>query len=1476
MKKHKYDTLPAAFESGNTAKTGVALSPADQAYSFIDAAMSLPKEVFTDDRALAYTYTLNGAKTTTKLATGDLYDKALQTTIKNSYLKFEELVTTKLADDPSTGQALAKNMLDIMKQGRTAGMADDAIRARMGDYLFNLQKVEGIGDNAPTLTDGTLFYMNKKAGLRSDNAGPFQGYKAGNYDVPMRVVGGDPGKLSVAVLGFDKDIATVRDAWHAGHDLALRSDGTWSVNPASKLIRPTTESSTRQVFLNTLSGETKDTVIPTIADIATKEVPLSVTPAGVTSGSRSFKFSVEVPVSAEADSVEQTARHLWASQLQKIDGTISADDFSVLDRMSAAKTVVADRTEITIPGVQGMTNWRDLGNFDDWVFQNKLSSLQNKLKGGEKDITGLALELNTTPQWIQDAISSQFNAKLSKVTTGAPDLTSGWQRELSSYGAKENVLLSYRKEKALMMDDFGNTFQRDGVIPMADNSGNVIFADAEAHRGFITGQQAYAYRTKLAVDNLNTAFASVLGPYATRFIPFTAEELSGLADRTGSGATLVGASNANYGDKLKLWGQETGKQVHLTAQEVSNTNLTRLQPLLQQIKQDPTAAAELTAIRTKLLRSSEKFTLLGTDYGLDGSYLIDKQLLKGGSAETLAAIKDAMLSNNGGKELQAFKVQSQLVSDFLNEHMAINADIVGKKKVLYAAQGIASNLQEDTLYVPAIDTRKVPFFAFVRPTEGKIFGTSEVSMVTARSEAELLQLTSQIDPKQFDIIFKKDTERFFKARGDYDYSRALNESSTNSALKREGKLGDFLPSFNTEDTIEDFVNYHQRQATQLVRDSVSTKYAQTIAELSRLSEQYTSAATSKFESTSKLFQRTVADPYDDYIKSALDISKRSEFTLLHQTNEFLDALGTRAYRASEDAFKKAAAGTIDWQQANDVLTKYGLGAPFKDADAFQLANTAADRNLLKTALQKANMILSTGLLRFDFANSLINMISTPIMLGSELSSIRRSIADSPELVGKLAELTSLKVPGQDISIPSTIKLIFNAGANYWKAGWQQLLARYETNGDIKNLLSIHHEMVDDLSLVPKLIPSKYAESVDKWTNRIATATGNNFAEQFTRFVSADVMRQLTDPIVQASKMSVQEQNAFISIFVNRVQGNYIASQRPILFQGTLGSAVGLFQTYQFNMLQQLFRHIENRDAKTVAIMGALQTSVFGLNGLPMFEAINTNIIGNASINDGHRDMYSLATQAAGKELGDWMMYGTASALPIFGKQGPALYTRGDVNPRHPTIIPVTPMDIPAVDATSRFVGNLWNTGKKIAGGVDVSTAMLEGLEHNSISRPLAGLAQVLQGYSTTSKGSLIAANIAANNDLFSIGNASRLAGAKPLDESVAMNEKFRNESYKVADKERLMNLGEVVKAQIRGGRAPSDEQMLDFMGRYAASGGRVENFGKALQGWTKDANESVVNQVSGQMRSAYGQRMIEVMGGEKLNDFTTAPTQSPP
>jgi hypothetical protein len=106
--------------------------------------------------------------------------------------------------------------------------------------------------------------------------------------------------------------------------------------------------------------------------------------------------------------------------------------------------------------------------------------------------------------------------------------------------------------------------------------------------------------------------------------------------------------------------------------------------------------------------------------------------------------------------------------------------------------------------------------------------------------------------------------------------------------------------------------------------------------------------------------------------------------------------------------------------------------------------------------------------------------------------------------------------------------------------------------------------------------------------------------------------------------------------------------------------------------------VDAKDKKTLAVFAGMQASMFGLNGLPFFDATNTYLLGQWLYNNPeHKDMYSVLP-TYNKELGDWLLYGTASAFPLFTGSFPALYSRGDINPRHITILPTNIVDVPAV------------------------------------------------------------------------------------------------------------------------------------------------------------------------------------------------------
>ena len=362
-----------------------------------------------------------------------------------------------------------------------------------------------------------------------------------------------------------------------------------------------------------------------------------------------------------------------------------------------------------------------------------------------------------------------------------------------------------------------------------------------------------------------------------------------------------------------------------------------------------------------------------------------------------------------------------------------------------------------------------------------------------------------------------------------------------------------------------------------------------------------------------------------------------------------------------------------------------------------------------------------------------------------------------------------------------------------------------------------------------------------------------------RFVSANIAHQLTELAVKNGVMDAKQALAYINTFVNRTNGNYLASQRPLIFSGPLGKAMGLFQTYQFNMLSHIFRHLGSGNKKQLAMLMGLQSTVYGLNGLPAFNAINQHIVGNASGNISHKDIISTAFDITGHDAGQWLMYGVASNFLLHPDLKTNLYTRGDINPRQVTVVPVNPQDVPIVGATYNLFKDLFNVGQKIGQGAPIGEALLQGIEHAQLSRPLAGLATVLEGHSTTMKGDII-----AQNDLMSLTSVARLLGARPLDEAIARDAYYRVQSYEGEMYSKISKLGESIRNKITSGADVSQDDVESFLQQYVHIGGNQKNFQKFWQHQIKQSSSDKITQLMRHTSTPFSNYMQVLMGGSRM------------
>lgn len=965
-----------------------------------------------------------------------------------------------------------------------------------------------------------------------------------------------------------------------------------------------------------------------------------------------------------------------------------------------------------------------------------------------------------------------------------------------------------------------------------------------------------------------TVFAKISGPLNSLF-PNITDKMMGTAFRTGSGPGLFSFENSNYGTIGSTFAF-IGSLTRNMKQEFRKQTSDALESALVKMGQVPEAAIELETLNQKVTRHPGQFVLRQTTVGEWA--LIDRAAITEtvDGKKVIQEIADFELLEEG---VNSFTVRNDVTVEALKAHIGVTGSRTVSMREIRAQQGLPDYKDPDTYRPLRPDLKQYPHFAFVK--NDKITGAGHITMIHAATEKELEALADRV-PAQYRVIFKGQAEEFRKATGEYDFSRTLNENYINADLAKEGVFSNFFPRSDPAKIVNDMLQQHLRESDTLVTEAVRLRYEAPFQYLEKFGKQYSKAATSRFASRADLVEQSADNPFFNYIKTALDISKINEHPLVYGFNKLLDDAVSKAESARQNVFARVTSPS-QLDEVNALLDKYGTKPAYYNADMQALVNHTAPRGVLTKFVRQANSLLSLFTLGLDPLNALNNAIGSNILRQTELKHLYQAIqAGDAGLAGELSALAKIKLPGTGDEILAPTKLTGAAIRNFWKDDGT-LMARYKGMGLIKDRAEQLKMLADDFTLkgtetVSELERrtatafSRAKELAGDWADKGEKATGNKLSEEFNRFISANVMDQLTSLAVKRGLMDEKTALAYINTFVNRVEGNIVASQRPLIFQGPIGQAVSLFQSYQFNLLQQLFRYVAEGSKKDLAVLGGLQSTLYGLQSLPAFQFINVHLIGQLSGNTEHRDTYDAVYGITGKVAGDFILYGLPSNM-LFGwgeGGGTNIYSRGDINPRQLTILPTTLQEIPIVQGWGKFLANLYDTTKKIAGGADMWETFLQGMEHNGISRPLAGLAQTLQAagnegvaYSTSSKGSIL-----YQNDLLSLATVSRLAGGRPLNEAIVNDAMFRVKKYEAARRESMLSLGERVKSTLIQGNEPSEDQVAAFAQKYAELGGKQAGFNKWMMDLYKSANTSQAEQLQGSLSNPFAYKVQLLMGGE--------------
>jgi len=1188
---------------------------------------------------------------------------------------------------------------------------------------------------------------------------------------------------------------------------------------------------------------------------------------GVTKAIKSYNFSATKPWNILAESVNHTeteARTIWIQKLKELPATdkliVDKNDIPLLERLYQDKistVVLTDGT--TINGSSDLLKHiTETKNRVAWILKTS-DELSVTKKTIPRSTTEIAKFVNVRTSYLEGAVDTknpaadlfamQSASVQATILAKTKELTYNPEAIIDTLTQPRYAKISYDAEK----------ISAQGVSSVSDRLIDGVTYIKQLH----------------AINQVTSdiVFSNYVRDKLPLFVTEVPERLLALANRFGAGAKGLAAASASYdslGATMEYIGKGTATLKRAAIQTVDDT----FSGHFYKFSNDSRLGLELSTLRQQMLSTPEKYILRESETG--GWEVIARKLAEWEEtgAEGTEPIVDAAV--------KSIITVSDDMAAFLKDWVAHNDIMLNHKGALLNAKGKQIRDLTGNIYFPQPNPKDYKHFAMI--IDPTVSGTGHKSLITGATEEAVQQQAKKVAQNypELKILFKKELEENKLAIGSYDFNQSIHENYIDIAKQRSG-VAPFFPNMNASDLTAQLREWRTSVDVNLTRDMVALKYERAFTELQRMGKQTTLESTSQFNIASirKYAENTILDPYNNYVKTALDISKSSEYKLWQGANDLAEnAIG--GLMARIHGLWDKVATPKDLETVNTALKEAGINTQFEDAMTLAYAGHSAPKPYLSNFIRGANSVLSTLMLRADPGNAMNNGIGSIVLTGAETKDLLAKIATGDvTTVGRLAEIAKVKLPGTGDSYYSTTKLIAGAYKDWWKAiggGESEIALKtfYKEQGWSTNLYEQFKNIADTMSLegneTAEQLHSKLLAGLKNTGDFLSKYSGNNFAEEMNRFVSSNIAQKISQVGVDAKILTLDDQKVFINSFVNRTQGNYLASQRPIAFQGPIGQAIGLFQTYQFNMMQHIFRRVAEGNNKNLAILMGLQGTIYGINGLPAVNAINDHLIGNAAGNVGHRDLFSTVGDVTGKDTADWLMYGFASNFLLHPDLKMNLYSRGDINPRQVTVIPTQLQDIPIISASATLFTALKNSTERIAKGGDVYSNILQGFEHAGVNRPLAGLATVLEGagtgksYSTTVQGQLV-----MSTDILSLANLSRIVGAKPLDEAIARDAMYRVKVY-AADRQKQINtIGAAIKSKILAGDTPTTEELNNFLQEYVKAGGSQNNFNKFIGRIAVTAKTSQVNKIAQNLNNPFSQYMQRVMGGYELEDMTNAP-----
>jgi len=710
-------------------------------------------------------------------------------------------------------------------------------------------------------------------------------------------------------------------------------------------------------------------------------------------------------------------------------------------------------------------------------------------------------------------------------------------------------------------------------------------------------------------------------------------------------------------------------------------------------------------------------------------------------------------------------------------------------------------------------------------------------MIMANTPDELLQAVQDFKKslgenlKSFDVV-TKDQQHYYNTlagrhdpmyMGIADASKKHGGASASASVDTSSKM--------LADLIQGYDSYIDKGIEDLIKLQLSP-VAEHLENLSILSQ----VGHGGKESLGKMIaaKNAPADP-GEVIKNILlgksNLDQHAGWVKFQNGFQVIADNGLRTISGLVSPFlKKSSRTTEEWVNLSKEMEKQGIVNPFQTTEKFINSNKLSEdryfsnveagartfvdqAGITREALSPrlialSNSIAATTMLRVaDLAQPLVNMLSLPILtsgaVGRNLEKAFMGASLDPNVKFNVA---SAMMDGVRLSNHPTLGehyLNLGIAEHIFKSDWR------DVNGIIKQVRSLDPsfsskaEDIMDSHLVTML--SKPAD----WSE--------GFVRKQTFFTGVAMAKKAYPGLSDAGVMT------FARNFMDEAVGNYAAAQRPAMFQGTVGMAMGLFQTYMLTMGQLLYRGVEQKNWKMLSSMLLTQQGIFGTASLPGFHPVSDAI--GTHFSDNHYDLQTGTFRAIGDPMASLVLYGLPSQLV-------GVNTRGDIQPRVPN--PLNAMDS---IATINMAKQAYDAGDRLAHAAfsadgNTGKAMLEALSLQSLSRPIARTAELLSGHSITSKGNIVDRDtVFKDGSIDTLGILSRVMATRPIAEIKAREAQHLNTMYGAYDRDKTQELTVKLKSYVVN-KELTDGKLEELGNEYLRRGGTPT-------GWRSSVNTAI-------------------------------------